>query len=646
MLNKIVALMLILSMLVTLAACADKRDEEVTSTATADEPRTSTTKGSIHVLKQSEVLPLRLKAKEAEYTIFESGEAFTCNDKQSLAKKEEGQFDLYYMCDPYRTHELLVKEFAKAMSKAQAERIIQIHIGSALLAEINGRMAVAPYEGSDAQDWSSAEMMHFEAVEGKAEVSFRVWDYSYDTWSGFHGVYIYEDGAWKEDQLEPIEYDNAADGQDPKQMEKVSARICEVMTDSDELDDVVDRYTAAFDKHGVQNEVEVNEKIANCFGEARGTLTRGNQERSERAEQLNELMNDIVGTSSSIAFVKSGGGHMYLDESSGFTSRNPFYVYRYLTLLSSEKNKRDTVGYDKIAKKLRSQAEELTHDRSERELYDNTVSQEEYQDALDRLGKELESLIGLLKTKDEAAVYLLNQVVMLEVEHEDEVPIDVEVDPAAMEEHFNAVNATLCDSKTLASVDLTTVDARYEAAYETNGFDLSDNGRDRMSEQIGNCFNKATFEVLQNDRKLSDKVKALDGLLDDIATSGTELDSITNGGGSMFAHFGVYAIEANKFTIYRYANLELEMGNRPQVKVDETYDEKVALIRKQLEKLGTGQPKVEDEMIASKPEEYQAAFKQLNKSTEAFLSKLTDKNTASILLLDRVLEKINNIGFL
>ncbi|MWC27737.1 hypothetical protein [Paenibacillus sp. MMS18-CY102] len=637
MLNKTVALMLILSLLLTVTACTNERNEDFTQNS--DTPSTAAAKGSAHVMKRSEVLPLRLKANEAEYTIFDSGEAFTCNGKQSLAKKEEGQFDLYYMCDPYHTHELLVKELAKAMSKAQAEKMIQIQIGAATLAELNGRMAAAPFEGTDAEDWPSAEIIHFEAEDGKAEVDFRVWDYSEDTWYGFHGVYVYEDDAWKEDQLEPTEYDNAADSQDPKQMEKVAARICEVMTDSDELDDVVERYTAAFEKHGVQNESEVNEKIADCFREARAELTPKDKERSGRADQLNELMNHIVGTSSTIAFVKSGGGYMYFDESKYFATFNPFYVYRYLTLLSSGNNKKDAAGYDKITKELRDYAEKLTRDRSEQQLYDNSISQEAYQEALDRLGQELESLISLLKTKDQAAVYLLNQVVMLDVTSEDSEVVE----PAATEEQ---INASLCDSKTLTSVDLNTVDDRYEKAYEANGLDLSDRGRDRMSEQIGACFTRETFVLLQNNRELTSKVKALDSLLDDIASSGTELDAIMNGGGSMFAHFGAYAKEANKFSIYRYANLVLQLDNRPQAKVDETYDEKVALIRKQLTKLGAGQPKSNGEMIQSKPEEYQAFFNQLNKAVEAFLNQLEDRDTASILLLDRVLEKIDNIDFL
>ncbi|MNU50236.1 hypothetical protein D3C71_391980 [compost metagenome] len=153
----------------------------------------------------SDILRIRTKAEEVQSDIFVSDSAWECakNKEPEIAvpSAENGQFDIYFMCPSYGTREKVVNHLTKAVTKASAEKMINDHISSGLMAEVGGRMGVAPYEGVDTLNWNKSKVVDLHIKQGQAAAVIQVWDEADQEYDTYRATYIYE-GGWKENSLD------------------------------------------------------------------------------------------------------------------------------------------------------------------------------------------------------------------------------------------------------------------------------------------------------------------------------------------------------------------------------------------------------------------------------------------------------------
>ncbi|MNS42143.1 hypothetical protein D3C72_745160 [compost metagenome] len=203
------ALLLFAAVVIATGCNSTKEQPTVTVRTSEGSPNTPSTEQVKEVqIKEptaSDILRIRTKAEEVQSDIFVSDSAWECvkNKEPEIAvpSAKNGQFDIYFMCPPYETREKVVNHLTKAMAKASAEKMINDHISSGLMAEVDGRMGVAPYEGVDTLNWNKSKVVDLHIKQGQAAAVIQVWDEADQEYDTYRAIYIYE-GGWKENSLD------------------------------------------------------------------------------------------------------------------------------------------------------------------------------------------------------------------------------------------------------------------------------------------------------------------------------------------------------------------------------------------------------------------------------------------------------------
>ncbi|WP_068614799.1 DL-endopeptidase inhibitor IseA family protein [Paenibacillus tuaregi] len=155
--------------------------------------------------RASDILQIRRKAEKLRNDIFVSSSAWDCNKnnepKIAVPSADNGQFDIMFMCTPYDTKEKILNYLSKAVTKRYAETMIRDHVESGLMAEVNGKMGVAPFEGVDTLNWDKSKVVELHTEDNQAEAVIQVWDEADQVYDRYRAIYLYEDG-WKENSLE------------------------------------------------------------------------------------------------------------------------------------------------------------------------------------------------------------------------------------------------------------------------------------------------------------------------------------------------------------------------------------------------------------------------------------------------------------
>lgn len=156
-------------------------------------------------ITEADVLVIRQKAEQLEKDVFVSSDTWACSDndegKVAISSEQSGTgFTFYYMCDNFDTKDEIINYLTTELTLKNSQEVIATRMDSGLLAEINGKISIVPWEGTDTLDWDHAKIIDFQVGDQRVDATIQVFDYGSNTYDTYEGVYTYENG-WKEDSL-------------------------------------------------------------------------------------------------------------------------------------------------------------------------------------------------------------------------------------------------------------------------------------------------------------------------------------------------------------------------------------------------------------------------------------------------------------
>ncbi|WP_179097743.1 hypothetical protein [Paenibacillus sp. FSL H7-0331] len=210
------------------------------------------------------------------------------------------------------------------------------------------------------------------------------------------------------------------------------------------------------------------------------------------------------------------------------------------------------------------------------------------------------------------------------------------------------VISNLCDKATLTNADIDQVIQKYNDTYTKQGLDLSESGEDNMYLAMGSCFYEETLRLTATNKALIVQVQTIKTLLSEINNAIIRFNLHYNGGGTMYTHGGNRSEGANQFYIHQFVKMTLN-GSKPDV---DGYNKRLAEINQGLTKLkafnkvaGTDDWESNRDKIdvAKRLSGMKSEVETMTSSIEKLTRSLQAQDAAAVYLLDRLVNKIQNI---
>lgn len=209
---------------------------------------------------------------------------------------------------------------------------------------------------------------------------------------------------------------------------------------------------------------------------------------------------------------------------------------------------------------------------------------------------------------------------------------------AATEEE---VNLQLCKKAQAPDMSEEEIVQAYYDEYEKREFNLSEAGQDQMFAVIGDCFQQQTDRLLAHHRELKTKADAIAEIVTDSILHLSEMDSIRNGGGTMWGHNGNREIGFYPYYLNRYVKMKLKGASaaaREYDKLAKTLDSRLEALKKQgVEGL---EAFMDAEDVKETKKQYAEELSGLESDIRNFKKFTADKDDASLMLLHHLAERV------
>ncbi|CAH1215288.1 hypothetical protein PAECIP111893_03912 [Paenibacillus plantiphilus] len=429
--KRVIAAFAVLVLLLTACKETSQQGHEV-----ENRPKAESADSIKHDINKTDIYHLRMKAERANQDIFQSSEAWNCSKDTepeiAIPSDSNGQFDIYYMCSKFDTREKMMSHLTKAFTKETAAAMIDQHIDSGLMAEVKGRMGIAPYEGVPSLDWDEAEVVELTTGRNEAQAVFKVWDPADEAHYTFMTTYIYESG-WKEEQLiktaaesaPPDSSEDEASAEEDDEAAKlktVNEQLCRDTLAHGDLDQAVEQYDDTYS----EQQLDLSEAgqdmmfiaIGDCFQEETVRLTADNAGLLNRSEAMFESLAEINNTMVTIEHLYYGGGTMYTHVGIRNIGVYRYNMNQYVKKIQGGDAKAAVEAYDMEWVEIDKGLDDLRAIHfAEQEYLQGIKTKEEFAEmqgeleaAVQSIEHEIDELKTLLNGKNDAEVEVLESI--------------------------------------------------------------------------------------------------------------------------------------------------------------------------------------------------------------------------------------------
>lgn len=203
------------------------------------------------------------------------------------------------------------------------------------------------------------------------------------------------------------------------------------------------------------------------------------------------------------------------------------------------------------------------------------------------------------------------------------------------------VNRNLCLRVAASGMSEDEIVRTYENEYAKHELDLSEHGQDEMYRYIGECFQQETDNLLAKNNKLKIRTDAIHQTVNEAISALSGIDSVLDGGGTMWIHDGIRTRGIYGYRMNVYANMKLDHPKPASKAYDELAEKLESDLRKLKEQgVKAGEELTDPQGVQEAEKDFDSRFSELNAALQKFIELTSDKDEASLYLMELLTKRV------